>query len=529
MGERDAAPRATRPARRWRPLRLVGAAALLLVITIGIAEVVLQGAALFARDRQRGWRPDAPRRIACVGDSHTYGALVPAEQSYPGQLQRLLDERAPGAYAVLNLGVPGMNTFQVRTRLRDSLAAHHPELVLVWCGVNNAWNRRESALEDGWWPALDRWLLHLRTYRLVRILLHDRRLDRAVASLGGAPQQRADILVDPSAPEQRFVVLGEGGPESVHYEDSGLHADAEMERRAESDYRGMVEDARAAGARIGFITYPVDQDAFSLANRAMRRVAAELGVPIVESGRSVSRVSAEHRQLLWGAHPTGPMYTAVAGDIVPLVLGEPVPGPGQALARLTFDEDAAAPTAGLDLTGTCGRSTTGGARGGACYRWDPRGGRCYAEQALARPETAVRAVFRLSVAEAPDPAGGREVFGVFEDAYGTGIHVQFADADRLRLVTSGGGGAQGHCGPLKVRLRPRTWYGVRMEAEKSDGATVSLALLDEGGHVLDTATCTNQPVGGGYFTRVRLGSANPAGSRADVLIDDVEVTAAPGA
>jgi hypothetical protein len=68
-----------------------------------------------------------------------------------------------------------------------------------------------------------------------------------------------------------------------------------------------------------------------------------------------------------------------------------------------------------------------------------------------------------------------------------------------------------------------------VEAEKSDGATVSLALLNEAGQVLDTATCTNQPVGGGYFTRVRLGSANPAGSRADVLIDEVEVTAAPGA
>ena len=216
MGERDVAPPATRHPRRWRPLRLVGSAALLLAITIGIAEVLLQGAALIARDRQRGWRSDALHRIACVGDSHTYGALVPAEQSYPGQLQRLLDERAPGAYAVLNLGVPGMNTSQVRTRLRDALAAHHPELVLVWCGVNNAWNRGESTVEAGWRPALDRWLLHLRTYRLVRVLLHDRRLDRAVASLRGAPQQRADILWDPSAPERRFVVLGDVGPESIH-------------------------------------------------------------------------------------------------------------------------------------------------------------------------------------------------------------------------------------------------------------------------------------------------------------------------
>lgn len=332
MHTHDAVPRATHQASRSHLLRLVGTAALVLLITLALSELILQGAALFARDRQRGWRPDAPHRIACVGDSHTYGALVPVEESYPGHLQRLLDERTPGAYAVLNLGVPGMNTSQVRTRLHDALTTHRPELVLVWCGVNNAWNRRESAFATGWWPTLDEWLMNLRTYRLVRVFLHDRRLDRVVAGLGGAAQQRPDVVQDRNPPEQRqrFTLIGEGYSESIEYENSGLHADAESEQRAERDYRGMVEDARAAGARIGFITYPVDHADFSPANRAMRRVAAELGVPIVESGRSVSRVPAEHRELLWAAHPTGPMYGAVAEDVVPIVLGEPVPEPGQA-------------------------------------------------------------------------------------------------------------------------------------------------------------------------------------------------------
>jgi hypothetical protein len=305
-----------------------------------------------------------------------------------------------------------------------------------------------------------------------------------------------------------------------------LRIDSEMAERAARDYRGMVEDARAEGVRIAFIAYPVDQDAFQLANRAMRTVAAELGVPVVDSARSVARVPLKSRELLWGAHPTGPMYAAIASDIVPIVLGEPVPGSDGTLARLTFDDDGGAPPAGLVVTGSCGLSRDDG-RGGS-YRWDPAGGTCFAVQTLASAQTAVRVAFRLNVARAPERAGGRDVVGVFEDNYGTGVYVQFADADRLELVTRGGAGATGTCGPLGAQLHPHAWYGVRVEAEKSDSATVSLALLDDAGKVLATTSCTDQPVAGGYFTHVRLGSAAPGGSRADALIDDVEVTAAPG-
>jgi lysophospholipase L1-like esterase len=292
------------------------------LVALVLAEVALQAAALFARGRETAWRPTAAHRILCIGDSHTYGALVPAEDSYPGQLQHLLDEHAPGAYSVVNLGIPGMNTAQVLDRLHAVLGREHPDIVVVWCGVNDAWNRTESAggvtgsfrIAD----AVDR----SRLYRLFRTWQNDRRIDHVLAhvlSPSGSGQQRYEVIdeTSPVAPEHRRVtVVGGDGAEELAFEDTGLRIEPEMEERAARDYRRMVEDARAAGVPIAFVTYPVELDAFRFANRAIRRVAAEYGVPVVESGRSVRRVPEGQREMLWAGHPNGPMYAEIARDVL---------------------------------------------------------------------------------------------------------------------------------------------------------------------------------------------------------------------
>lgn len=324
-------------------LRILARTALILVLGIGLAEIILQGAALFVHDRQAGWRPEAAHRILCLGDSHTYGAMVPAEESYPGHLQRLLDERAPGAYAVVNLGIPGFNTTQVRARLRAALGRYRPEMVIVWCGVNNAWNRGASIGGAGWWSQLDATLGILRTYRLLRVWLHDRTLEGIGAE--PMPHQRYEVDQDAHDPYKKFTLRMDGRTERIVLADAGTRADAEVEAEAEEDYRGMVEEARAAGVGIAFVAYPVDHAAFLPANRAVRRVAAAYHVPLVECLRSTNRLPEEQRQLLWAAHPNGAIYGEVARDLVPIVLsrGAVVRSagdiPGTPLARLVFGEN----------------------------------------------------------------------------------------------------------------------------------------------------------------------------------------------
>src|SRR5262245_16376866 len=154
-------------------LRFVGRALLLVLLTLAVAELALQAAALFAHGRENDTHAENAYRVLCVGDSHTYGAMLPAVDSYPGHLQRLLDEKSPGTYAVVNLGIPGQNTTQVRNRLHGAIATYRPNLIVVWCGVNNAWNRRDSATP---WT-LDGVLSHLRLYRLVRVWRHDLQIE----------------------------------------------------------------------------------------------------------------------------------------------------------------------------------------------------------------------------------------------------------------------------------------------------------------------------------------------------------------
>jgi lysophospholipase L1-like esterase len=139
------------------------------------ALVVLEGglrvAALFVGPRSvDGGGGFWNHTILCLGDSHTYGVHYTAEQAYPGQLQIELDKRAPGCYRVLNLGVPGMNSSEIRASLPDWLRRYAALTVIVCVGINNRWNTSETDSEATS-SRMEACLHSLRVYRLARLLL----------------------------------------------------------------------------------------------------------------------------------------------------------------------------------------------------------------------------------------------------------------------------------------------------------------------------------------------------------------------
>jgi len=150
----------------------------LLLLAVGL-ELSLQAAHYLHRWRQGAPRlphPEAPV-ILCVGDSHTYGVKLPAGLSYPGQLQALLDARGLPAN-VINAGVPGQSTSELRRLLPELLARHRPAAVVILSGANNEWNRHDtvwSDLQDGVAPpglraSLQRaWYGPLSSLRTVRL------------------------------------------------------------------------------------------------------------------------------------------------------------------------------------------------------------------------------------------------------------------------------------------------------------------------------------------------------------------------
>jgi lysophospholipase L1-like esterase len=83
-------------------------------------------------------KPAGTYRIACLGDSSTFGWSVGDDETYPAQLAALLNvSSAPRRVEVLNLGVTGYSSFQGRELMLRSVAAWKPDLVVFAFGPND--------------------------------------------------------------------------------------------------------------------------------------------------------------------------------------------------------------------------------------------------------------------------------------------------------------------------------------------------------------------------------------------------------
>lgn len=319
VGSGDTRP----PSRSLAALRTVASGVAILFLTLLLWEAGLWVGSLFVENRVGADESGAKHRILCVGDSHTWGAGLPREESYPSHLQRTLDDLAPAEYSVINVGLPGMNTSQVRNRLPMWLNRYHPDVVIVWAGINNIWNIADTDMVASS-PWLNGLAVRSRLYRALRVYLHDRKLKRHED--GEVPTSGHEIIE--GAPvgheQQTFKVAYDGITEEIAHE----RADYEVETSAakaiaETDYVAISELASVAGVKIVFIAYPLETiSAYGAVNAAIRSASSRSGAPVVESRESLARIPPEEVEWLWAAHPNGRLYAEVARDLVP-VLGLP--------------------------------------------------------------------------------------------------------------------------------------------------------------------------------------------------------------
>jgi len=309
-----------------RGVRVALRALLFVLLVALVAEGSLRAASLFARDRASAWRPGAEVRVLSVGDSHTFGTDVADEESYPAQLQGLLDEVAPGRFSVVNLGVPGISSTQVRRRLAANVARYEPDLVIVWCGVNDYWNTTEIDDADAAWSArLDSLALRSRLYRFVRVWQHDRAISASTESLRtGGIHQRLDLQEGKgwgASPDATVTFHHGGHAETIRTVADGLVEGAEASERSYQQLRLMAAWLDAAGVGLILVRYPLaEMPPFGPANRAMERVASEFSLPIVDSRGAIARIPEERREWQSMSHPSGPMYREIARDLVPMVV-----------------------------------------------------------------------------------------------------------------------------------------------------------------------------------------------------------------
>jgi len=76
-------------------------------------------------------------RIVCLGDSSTFGMNVGASDTYPRLLAARLEADFPGAFEVINLGVPGYTSRQGLELLRRTALTYEPDLVTFAFGTND--------------------------------------------------------------------------------------------------------------------------------------------------------------------------------------------------------------------------------------------------------------------------------------------------------------------------------------------------------------------------------------------------------
>ncbi|MDH3402868.1 MAG: GDSL-type esterase/lipase family protein [Acidobacteriota bacterium] len=302
---------------------------LIVVATLGLFELALQVAAFFVGPRAlAASAPGGEEIILCLGDSNTYGVFYPQEKAYPAQLQTILDRRAPGRYKTLNLGLPGMNSSQVATRLEDWIDRYHPRIAVVSVGVNNYWNLADTAARRaGGARLLDR----SRLFRLVRLLVTE--ATRVPADTG---RPEIEWILPDGGVTHNLTLDADTGEVLIEHRGNWKvwnRGDSEVAAELYADLSSMAELTARRGVALFVMTYaasplPGREPRFSReqkVNETMRRFSREHGVALVDlQGRFQELLPPEQpRSLLFAsereshANPVGYREVAVlAADAI---------------------------------------------------------------------------------------------------------------------------------------------------------------------------------------------------------------------
>ncbi len=288
--------------------------ALLIVFGLLIGLLILEGAIRVAAlvlpmqlERARGASASAApgeTTILCVGDSHTYGVGVSADEAYPAQLERVLRAHHVNA-RVINAGVPGRNTGQLLEALAPSIEQYRPQVVIAWAGANNQW----VPLDDAARPAL-RWRDHVRLFRLARLLL--RRYEGVSGDFRGELQVALG-QIDPAA------LTGAPGQRELRAADTV----AQMTLR---DLGDGVEVVRRAGAVPLLVTYPVTLGpVLGRIDESIERAGATHGARVVDARAVARRHRVRQRTLLLpDMHPNARLHRAIGWEIARVLVREHV-------------------------------------------------------------------------------------------------------------------------------------------------------------------------------------------------------------
>lgn len=276
-----------------------------------VAEVLLQGAALFvhgSRGDVESAGPNQTTRILCLGDSNTYGIYVPRKHAYPARLGDMITRNPElERVEILNAGVPGANSSKVLNQLPRLLEQTHPGLVLVMIGANNGWTlpapppeHEETSLEWLW--------SHSRVFRFGYMIR------RAFLNSGDGG---LSVQYAPDKPDGSKGTVVVGG-EEIDLSQTTAGSLPDWPQQLIENLRTLVAQADAAGAKVVLLTYASEQSMYRPANEAIRQAARVTGAPLIDVAAAFrARCPRPPCPFLFAPdnHPTGPGYGLVARTV----------------------------------------------------------------------------------------------------------------------------------------------------------------------------------------------------------------------
>ena len=229
-------------------------------------------------------------RILALGDSCTFGQILRGDSygymnnPYPLALEKLLADRVgPGRFEVLNVGIPGYNSYQGLMLLRGKLRGLDPDLITVRYGWNDVFLSAAPAGESPYREPRSRLAIALEDLALRTALYPFVR--RLGFELSARREQNPDALKEAFARKTQWYP-------TVPLPDY------------EHNLRRIVEIGHARGAQVWLLTAPHNTTPSETArnfvvynnklgfdelmaehdryNEATRTVGRELGVPVID-------------------------------------------------------------------------------------------------------------------------------------------------------------------------------------------------------------------------------------------------------
>ena len=240
--------------------------------------------------------------IICLGDSFTYGISTENSDTYPAQLERMLNAaHLSRNFKVFNLGVPGSNSSQQLKYLKSIFSKYkNINLVIVLTGANDGWNFADSNIykladknsrkAGSATIKLEAILLKTRLYKMLKIAILNLQKKSPEVNLFNQTRENRDFG------RGTFIAL-------LAY-----------------NLKGMVEAAQASNAGLILQNYPHARD------ESYKDIAAKLGVPFVDNYANFQeRLKEAKRKDLFiydNAHPNASGYRIMAEAIFKVITGQ---------------------------------------------------------------------------------------------------------------------------------------------------------------------------------------------------------------